>query len=333
MQTGYTKGVSLFVWECTNTPPNELKNQLFTSRNMKLNLHDSKHSASLELLARQLVEGFITGLHKSPYHGFSVEFAEHRLYNEGESTRHIDWKIYGRTDKLFTKQYEEETNLRCLIAIDTSSSMFYPSDTKAKIRFSTYAAAALTTLLGRQRDAVGLCLFSDSIDTLTTVKSTPSHKEKLFILLDNLLHRNQSTSGTRVAQVLHEVAEKIHKRSLVVIFSDMFDGEQTEELFKALQHLKHNKHEVIVFHVMDTETEMLLNFEDKPVEFVDLESGEKLKLNPADIRENYKKEATRFYQDLKMRCNQYKIDFVEADVRQDVDVILQTYLIKRAKMR
>jgi uncharacterized protein (DUF58 family) len=147
------------------------------------------------------------------------------------------------------------------------------------------------------------------------------------------LHQNQSTSGTRVAQVLHEVAEKIHKRSLVVIFSDMFDGEQTEELFKALQHLKHNKHEVIVFHVMDTETEMLLNFEDKPVEFVDLESGEKLKLNPADIRENYKKEATRFYQDLKMRCNQYKIDFVEADVRQDVDVILQTYLIKRAKMR
>jgi uncharacterized protein (DUF58 family) len=300
---------------------------------MKLNLEQAHQSASLELLARQLVEGFITGLHKSPYHGFSVEFAEHRLYNEGESTRHIDWKIYGRTDKLFTKRYEEETNLRCLIVIDTSSSMFYPADTKAKIRFSTYTAAALASLLSRQRDAVGLCLFSNKIDTITPVKSSATHVGKLFILLDQLLNQNKSTGSTRVAQVLHEVAEKIHKRSLVVIFSDMFDGEQTEELFKALQHLKHNKHEVIVFHIMDTDTEMLFNFEDRPVEFVDMESGEKLKLNPGDVRENYKKEAAQFYQNLKMRCNQYKIDFVEADVRKDVNVILQTYLIKRAKMK
>jgi uncharacterized protein (DUF58 family) len=300
---------------------------------MKLNLEQAHQSASLELLARQLVEGFITGLHKSPYHGFSVEFAEHRLYNEGESTRHIDWKIYGRTDKLFTKRYEEETNLRCLIAIDTSSSMFYPADTKAKIRFSTYTAAALASLLSKQRDAVGLCLFSNKIDTITPVKSSASHVGKLFILLDQLLNQNKSTGSTRVAQVLHEVAEKIHKRSLVVIFSDMFDGEQTEELFKALQHLKHNKHEVIVFHIMDTDTEMLFNFEDRPVEFVDMESGEKLKLNPGDVRENYKKEAAQFYHSLKMRCNQYKIDFVEADVRKDVNIILQTYLIKRAKMR
>lgn len=300
---------------------------------MKLNLEQAHQSASLELLARQLVEGFITGLHKSPYHGFSVEFAEHRLYNEGESTRHIDWKIYGRTDKLFTKRYEEETNLRCLIAIDTSSSMFYPADTKAKIRFSTYTAAALASLLTRQRDAVGLCLFSDKIDTITPVKSSASHVGKLFILLDQLLNQNKSSGSTRVAQVLHEVAEKIHKRSLVVIFSDMFDGEQTEELFKALQHLKHNKHEVIVFHIMDTDTEMLFNFEDRPVEFVDMESGEKLKLNPGDVRENYKKEAAQFYHSLKMRCNQYKIDFVEADVRKDVNIILQTYLIKRAKMK
>jgi uncharacterized protein (DUF58 family) len=300
---------------------------------MKLNLQQANQSGSLELLARQLVEGFITGLHKSPYHGFSVEFAEHRLYNEGESTRHIDWKIYGRTDKLFTKRFEEETNLRCLIAIDTSSSMFYPAETKAKIRFTTYTAAALASLLSRQRDAVGLCLFSDKIDTITPVKSSANHVGKLFIILDQLLNQTKSTGNTRVAQVLHEIAEKIHKRSLVVIFSDMFDGEQTEELFKALQHLKHNKHEVIVFHVMDTETEMLFNFDDRPVEFVDMENGERLKLNPADVRDNYKKEAALFYQNLKMRCNQYKIDFIEADVRKDVDVILQTYLIKRAKMR
>lgn len=301
---------------------------------MKLNMRETTQPGSLELLARQLVEGFITGLHKSPYHGFSVEFAEHRLYNEGESTRHIDWKIYGRTDKLFTKQYEEETNLRCLIAVDTSSSMFYPADSKTKIKFSAYVAGALATMLSRQRDAVGLCLFSDKIETLTPIKSTATHVQKLYTHLEHALAKTQKTaSRTNVARVLHEVAEKIHKRSLVVIFSDMFDGDNTEELFKALQHLKHNKHEVIVFHVTDTETELLLNFEDRPHEFIDMESGEKLKLNPADVRGIYKKESDQFYKALKMRCTQYKIDFVEADVRQDVNLILQTYLIKRSKMR
>ncbi len=300
---------------------------------MKLNLNDIHQPASLELLARQLVEGFITGLHKSPYHGFSVEFAEHRLYNEGESTRHLDWKVYARTDRLFTKRFEEETNMRCLIAIDTSTSMYYPADTLAKIRFSIIVSAALITLLNRQRDAVGLCLFSDSIRTLTPVKSTPTHREKLLITLENLLKEPVPDTKTRVAEVLHEVAEKIHKRSLVVLFSDMFDSENTEELFKALQHLKHNKHEVIVFHVMDQASELRFEFEDRPVEFIDLEGGQKIKLNPADVRETYRQEADRFYRDLNMRCNQYKIDFVPADVREDVNSILQTYLIKRARMR
>lgn len=292
--------------------------------------------ASLELLARQLVEGFITGLHKSPYHGFSVEFAEHRLYNEGESTRHIDWKVYARTDRLFTKRYEEETNLRCLIAIDVSPSMYYPLESQSKIKFSMYAASALSYLLHRQRDAVGLCLFADQVKKLTPVKSTPTHLDKVFTLLNDIGRQKESHTPkqTNVAKVLHEVAEKIHKRSLVVIFSDMFDAEEnTNELFKALQHLKHNKHEVIVFHVMDNQTELLFNFEEKPMEFVDLESGEKIKLNPGDIREHYKTEAERFHKSLKMRCNQYKIDFIEADVQTDFNLILQTYLIKRAKMR
>lgn len=300
---------------------------------MKFDLDDIYQPASLELLARQLVEGFITGLHKSPYHGFSVEFAEHRLYNEGESTRHVDWKVYARTDRLFSKRYEEETNMRCLIAIDTSPSMFYPTENLAKIRFSIIVSAALITLLNRQRDAVGLCLFSDSIQTLTPVKSTPTHREKLLIALENLLKEPKQKSQTRVADVLHEVAEKIHKRSLVVIFSDMFDSDNTEELFKSLQHLKHNKHEVIVFHVMDHASELRFEFEDRPVEFIDLEGGQKIKLNPADVRENYTHEADKFYRDLKMRCNQYKIDFVPADVREDVNTILQTYLIKRARMK
>jgi uncharacterized protein (DUF58 family) len=281
-----------------------------------------------------MVEGFITGLHKSPYHGFSVEFAEHRLYNDGESTRHIDWKVYARTDRLFTKRYEEETNLRCLIAIDVSPSMFYPVDTRSKLRFSIYAASALAYLLHRQRDAVGLCLFSDSIQTITPVKSTPTHLDKLFTILNNLSGQKAPEGGTQVSKVLHEIAEKIHKRSLVVIFSDMFDGaENPDDLFKALQHLKHNKHEVIVFHVMDHETELQFEFDDRPMEFIDLETNEKIKLNPADVKTHYRQEVGKFHKSLKMRCNQYKIDFVEADVRSDFNSVLQTYLIKRAKMR
>lgn len=301
---------------------------------MSTKLKEIAPQTSLELLARQLVEGFITGLHKSPYHGFSVEFAEHRLYNEGESTRHIDWKVYARTDRLFTKRYEEETNLRCLIAIDTSRSMYYPAATKEKIRFSVYAASALAYLLQKQRDAVGLCLFSDRIQTLTPVKSTANHLDKIFTLLDQVSKEQSQQTRTEVSVVLHEVAEKIHKRSLVILFSDMFDGsDDTDELFKALQHLKHNKHEVIVFHVMDNKTELDFNFEDRPMEFVDLESNEKIRLNPADVKGRYQEEALRFHTMLKMRCNQYKIDFIEADVDGDFNHILQSYLIKRAKMR
>jgi uncharacterized protein (DUF58 family) len=301
---------------------------------VSIKLHQIAQHSSLELLARQMVEGFITGMHKSPYHGFSVEFAEHRLYNDGESTRHIDWKVYARTDRLFSKRYEEETNLRCLIAIDTSPSMFYPVESRSKLRFSIYAASALSYLLHRQRDAVGLCLFSDTIKTLTQVKSTPSHLDKMFTLLNNLSDQEAPKGSTQVGEVLHEIAEKIHKRSLVVIFSDMFDGnENADDLFKALQHLKHNKHEVIVFHVMDHQTELLFDFEDRPMEFVDLETNEKIKLNPGDVKEHYRLEADRFYKGLKLRCNQYKIDFVEADIQMDFDTVLQTYLIKRAKMR
>jgi uncharacterized protein (DUF58 family) len=303
---------------------------------LKVNPNDIIQRTNLELLARQLVEGFITGLHKSPYHGFSVEFAEHRLYNDGESTRHVDWKVYARTDKLFTKRYEEETNLRCLIAIDTSPSMFYPVANKAKIRFAKFAAAALSYLLNRQRDAVGICLFSDTIETLTPVKSSATHLDKILRLLNDVDNDSGKKSHTRtnVANVLDELAEKIHKRSLVLIFSDMFDSaENTDNLFRSLQHLKHNKHEVVVFHVMDNQTELKFDFEDRPMEFVDLESGEKLRLNPGDVKRSYQSEANRFHSALKIRCNQYKIDFVEADVDMDFNLILQRYLIKREKMR
>lgn len=303
---------------------------------MKNPANEIKHTGSLELLAKQLVEGFITGLHKSPYHGFSVEFAEHRLYNVGQSTRHIDWKVFARTDRLYTKQYEEETNLRCLIVLDCSSSMRYPADTQAKLKFSVQCASALAYLLHRQRDAVGLCLFSDKIDEITQVKSTASHLNKAFRILENV-PGPVATPGknTRVSDVLHEIAEKIHKRSLIIIFSDMFDGtgENQEEIFKSLQHLKHNKHEVLLFHVSDHETELAFNFEDRPYEFIDLENGQRVKLNPLEIKDSYTGALSEFHKQLKLRCNQLRIDFVSANAREDYFTVLQQYLIKRAKMR
>lgn len=298
-----------------------------------IKIEDIRLSDSLEMLAKQLVEGFITGLHKSPYHGFSVEFAEHRLYNEGQSTRHIDWKVFARTDRLFTKQYEEETNLRCVIALDCSSSMYYPKENLQKIRFSIYSAAALAYLLNKQHDAVGLCLFTDRIEEFTPIRSTATHLDKLFTLLDRRLKSTETNRSTRVAEVLHEIAEKTHRRSLVMVFSDMFEGGDDEEIFKALQHLKHNKHEVVLFHVTDHQTELDFKFEERPYEFVDLENGEKVILNPYEIKDRFVAQLKEYHHKLKMKCNQLKIDFISADIQHGYFEVLQAYLIKRIKMR
>lgn len=290
---------------------------------------------SLELLARQLVEGFITGLHKSPYHGFSVEFAEHRLYNEGQSTRHIDWKVFARTDKLFTKQYEEETNLRCLLALDTSSSMYYPVANKGKLRWSILAAAALAQLLQKQRDAVGVCFFHEKIASYSPIKSTRAHLQKLFLDFEAELRTAPATRrASQVAGAIHEIAEKTHKRSLVILFSDMFDSEaDTEAIFKALQHLKHNKHEVLLFHVQDQATEMLFDFPDRPHEFIDLETQEKIRLQPQEIRDRFKERQQTWTKNLQLRSNQFKIDFISVNTATPFQEVLQAYLIKRSKMR
>ncbi len=287
---------------------------------------------NVEFLAKQLVEGFITGLHKSPFHGFSVEFAEHRLYNTGESTRYIDWKVFGKTDRLYVKRYEEETNLRCHILIDTSSSMYYPEKTNGKITFSTMAAGALAYMLQKQRDAVSLLTFSDEIEIQTPIKSTPSHIHKIFMDLESLLQKPKPQKRTSVVDTLHEIAEKIHKRSLVVIFSDMFDDiNNSDRLFSAMQHLRHNMHEVLLFHVTDRNTEEEFNFEERPYEFVDLETGEKVKAQPSQVREQYQAAIKEFYHDLKLKCGQYKIDFIEADINQGFDPILSAFLVKRRK--
>ncbi len=301
---------------------------------MKLDLQNIRKIGKIDLLAKQMVEGFITGLHKSPYHGFSVEFAEHRLYNTGESTKNIDWKVFARTDRLFTKRYEEETNLRCFLLIDNSSSMYYPVETFGKITFSVMASAALSYLLQKQRDAVGLCTFSDHIEHQTAVKSTGTHLHKLFITLQEMLDNKQISKRTAVSDVLHEIANKIHKRSLVIIFSDMFDNQENfNELINALHHLKHNQHEVLLFHVTDPKTEYDFDFEERPYEFIDLETNEKLRLQPSQVREQYQKEVKKYYYDLKLKCGQFKIDFIEVDIKQEFNKILTSYLIKRAKMR
>ena len=287
----------------------------------------------MEFLARQLVEGFITGLHKSPYHGFSVEFAEHQLYNTGESTRHIDWKVFAKTDRLYTKRFEEETNLRCQIVIDNSASMHYPLPGKDKIKFSIMSAAAISLMLQKQRDAVGLTTFSENIDHSGPIRSTRSHLNKIMISLEKLFHENQTNKATRVAPVLHELANKSHKRSLIIIFSDMFDSdEDLNELFLALQHLKHKKHEVLLFHVKDHSTEKDFNFAELPHQFIDLETGEKIKLKPGMVREYFEKSMTEFYRQIKLKCAQYKIDLVDADINKGFNDILNAYLIKRSKM-
>ena len=296
---------------------------------------------SLEFLARQVVEGFITGLHKSPFHGFSVEFAEHRLYNSGESTRFIDWKLYGRTDKLFVKRYEEETNLRCRIIIDRSSSMYFPIresadiDNPNKVNFSVYAAAVLINLMKKQRDVVGLSTFTDKVELHTQARSSSVHQKYLYTELEKLLDpkSGKNQQPTDITESLHRIAEMLHKRSLVIIFSDMMDNfHRLDEMFAALQHFKHYKHEVILFHVVDQKLEEELDLDDRPYRFVDMETNESIKLNPVEVREKYRESFYKIRHELEVRCGRYKIDYVQADINKGFEGILLPYLFKRERL-
>lgn len=294
---------------------------------------------NLGLIAHQVVEGFITGLHRSPFHGFSVEFAEHRSYNQGESTKHIDWKLFARTDKLYVKQYEEETNLRCQLVIDTSSSMLFPyskgkKHLQNKLAFSVYTAAALIYLLRKQRDSVGLTLFSDEIEFHTKPRISSVNAELMYGKLSELIQPENAIlrKNTNTTQVLHQIAENIHKRSLVIIFSDMLDGNKNDELFSALQHLRYNKHEVILFHVTDHSLERDFEFGNRPHKFIDLESGQTVKFNPWEIKNHYVSTVKSYFEDLKVKCGQYQIDLAEADINADFKQVLLSYLVKRKKL-
>jgi uncharacterized protein (DUF58 family) len=292
---------------------------------------------NLELLANQVVEGFITGIHKSPFHGFSVEFAEHRLYNKGESTRHIDWKLYAKTKKLFVKRYEEETNLRCHLIIDNSASMHYPIikqptiDHLTKVAFSTIASAALMEILKRQRDAVGLSVYSDESEYYAPAKGGERHRRMLLAQLDSLL-KTPSVANTDTYKALHEISEKIHRRSLVFLFTDMFQASKDEEeLFEALRHLKHNKHEVVLFHTYDENLELNFDFENSPKKFVDVETGEQINMYASNVKNQYKAYMEKYFNDLKLKCMQYKIDYVPVAINNGFDTILLSYLISRKK--
>ena len=292
---------------------------------------------NLELLANQVVEGFITGMHKSPFHGFSVEFAEHRLYNSGESTRHIDWKLYAKTKKLFVKRYEEETNLRCHIIIDNSASMHYPIIKKptignlSKIGFSAIASAALMEILKRQRDAVGLSVYSDVNEYYAPSKGGNRHRRMLLTQLESLLKDNP-TSKTDIYKALHEISEKVHRRSLIFLFTDMFQNDKDETvLFEALRHLKYNKHEVVLFHTFDGKLELDFDFENSPKKFVDVETGEQINLYASSVKKQYKNVVESYFKELKLKCMQYKIDYVPVDINKGFNQILISYLVSRKK--
>jgi uncharacterized protein (DUF58 family) len=298
---------------------------------------------NLELLAKAAVEGFITGLHKSPFHGFSVEFAEHRQYNTGESTRHIDWKLFARTEKLFVKKYEEETNLRCRIVIDRSAGMYFPFDSQEnKIRFSVFAAASLIELLRKQRDAVGISLYDDQIRYASQVKSGLMHIRSLYRELEQLLTPMQpgAGTGTSTPDVLHQIADTIHRRSLVILFSDFFSDysegktpeSELDRLMEAIRHLRHNKHEVIVFRVTDKKLETDFAFENRPYLFIDPETGREVRLNPVEVRDAYRQSLQQMETRLRLMCGQHGVDYNEADIGEGLFRVMMAFMVKRQKM-
>ncbi|MFN3907650.1 MAG: DUF58 domain-containing protein [Flavobacterium sp.] len=304
---------------------------------MKLDQHLEKIASfeHLELLAKQIVEGFISGMHKSPFHGFSAEFAEHKIYNKGESTKHIDWKLFAKSDRLYTKRYEEETNLRCHMVLDNSSSMHFPilkngePFYQTKIGFSVLAISVLMNLLKKQRDAVGLSVYSDQYEFYAPEKGSDRHHRLILNQLEQMLQQNQLQKGSNTIDVLHQIAEKIHRRSMIMVFTDLFQQQDNKKLFQALQHLKHNKHKVVVFHVMDYAKEVALDFDQKPRKFVDLETGQEINLYAQWNKESYQKIMEQQIKDIRLSCLQYHLEYVPVNVGLDFSKIMQTYLVEK----
>jgi uncharacterized protein (DUF58 family) len=279
----------------------------------------------LDLIARLVVEGFISGMHKSPYHGFSVEFAEHREYVAGDDLRHLDWKVWSKSDRYYIKQYEEETNLTCYVLLDVSESMKYGSSGVNKQDYAGFIAASLTYLMIQQQDAVGMCMWDNDIRKLLPASSSPAH---LKLLLNEMAHE-PSARKTRVEQVFRSMAEKLRRRGLVVLISDCFAP--VPELVRGLQHFRHRRHEVIVFHVLD-EYELTFPFEGN-VLFKGLEEWPELLVEPRQLREAYLRAIRRFQRSLQKSCANNRIDYVLVKTSDRLDVVLSAYLASRGKVR
>ncbi len=300
-----------------------------------LDPHVISRLKSMDLRARLAVEGFITGLHRSPYHGFSVEFAEHRPYNPGDELRHVDWKVYGKTDRHYVKQYEEETNMRQFVVLDTSPSMRYRGKAQlTKLEYGAYLAAALHFLMIRQRDATGLIGFDERVHTLLRPRSSSSYLRRLLAELERFTAMDNTNRRTNAASALHEVAERISRRSFVIVITDLMEniGDATD-LIRALRHLRHRGHEVLLFRILDNETERDFSFDDVPTVLRDMETGQELAVHPARLRQAFVRAAKDFSQSFRRRCLEQSVEFEELDTGESYGTALMAYLNKRNKLR
>ena len=294
--------------------------------------------APLELKARKIVEGFVSGLHRSPYHGFSVEFAEHRPYNQGDDFKHIDWKVYGKSERFYVKQYEAETNLRAHIALDVSSSMYFRHFADwSKLRYAIHFASALAYMMNRQRDATGLTLFDEDIRVRLPEKSTKSHLRLIFKHLEEELEQEKKRAtqqrSSASADALHSLAEKLDRRSLVVILTDLFENVNGHDaLISALRHLRHQKHEVLLFNVLEHKSERDLDFSDGKFLFEDMETGSEIEVIPSQVKEDYKQKVNEYTHKFKIACRDALVDFEEIDTQKSLDLALRAYLNKRKRL-
>ncbi len=281
--------------------------------------------SGLELKARLIVEGFVSGMHRSPFHGFSVEFAEHREYVPGDDVRFVDWKVFGKSDRYYIKQYEEETNLRAWLMVDLSESMEYGSGALNKIDYARHAAAALAYLITQQQDAVGLCLFGDEVRDVMPAASSSGHLRVLINRLEEIKTRGK----TNISSAINVASEQIGRRGVVIILSDLLDS--PERIMDAVQLLRHRSHEVILFHILDKD-ERTFPFE-RMTRFEGLESMPQVMADPAALRAQYIKELNAFTQRLRRGCLRNGADFVEIDTSTPLDVALSSYLASRGRRR
>ena len=279
----------------------------------------------LNLVARSVVEGFVTGLHRSPYHGFSVEFAEHREYSPGDNIKDLDWRAWAKSDRFYVKRYEEETNLSAHLLLDVSASMTFGSRGLTKLEYACFLAASLAYLMVRQQDSVGLVLFAEGIQKHLPPHSTTLHLNELLRTLEGV----EPAAETDLATTFHQLAEMIKRRGLIVILSDLLDDER--EVLRALRHFRHRRHEVIIFHILDR-AELAFPYE-RLSDFLDLETGERLQVDPRFVRREYLSEMGDFLRTYRQGATEGDIEYVLAETSTPFDRLLLAYLARRSKVR